>query len=102
MIRPPPRSTLFPYTTLFRSERQEIFGFEGLLHRLRCQHVAVGGDDECTHVAAFQTAASAFAVQTEQLRFLILAPWIALVVITGNAYGHEILADHLNHARIGE
>src|SRR5438477_8885154 len=23
MIRPPPRSTLFPYTTLFRSERQE-------------------------------------------------------------------------------
>src|SRR5690349_23371513 len=24
MIRRPPRSTLFPYTTLFRSERQEI------------------------------------------------------------------------------
>src|SRR5207302_7529635 len=23
MIRPPPRSTLFPYTTLFRSERAE-------------------------------------------------------------------------------
>src|SRR5687768_18240313 len=23
MIRPPPRSTLFPYTTLFRSHRQE-------------------------------------------------------------------------------
>src|SRR5688572_32238947 len=24
MIRPPPRSTLFPYTTLFRSEDREI------------------------------------------------------------------------------
>src|SRR5437868_13057760 len=24
MIRPPPRSTLFPYTTLFRSEQGEI------------------------------------------------------------------------------
>src|SRR2546430_7760952 len=26
MIRRPPRSTLFPYTTLFRSERGEHFG----------------------------------------------------------------------------
>src|SRR5688572_31421736 len=27
MIRPPPRSTLFPYTTLFRSERVYAVGF---------------------------------------------------------------------------
>src|SRR5438034_3753975 len=27
MIRPPPRSTLFPYTTLFRSLRPRGFGF---------------------------------------------------------------------------
>src|SRR3712207_8660430 len=26
MIRRPPRSTLFPYTTLFRSERRDAFG----------------------------------------------------------------------------
>src|SRR5438034_8027567 len=26
MIRPPPRSTLFPYTTLFRSQRPARFG----------------------------------------------------------------------------
>src|SRR2546426_8187241 len=37
MIRRPPRSTLFPYTTLFRSpsprDRQRIFSFlEGLAH----------------------------------------------------------------------
>src|SRR5438270_3249969 len=28
MIRRPPRSTLFPYTTLFRSIRQRLFAFE--------------------------------------------------------------------------
>src|SRR2546430_12092634 len=29
MIRRPPRSTLFPYTTLFRSQHDEIAGREG-------------------------------------------------------------------------
>src|SRR5256885_10708541 len=29
MIRQPPRSTLFPYTTLFRSEAVELLGIEG-------------------------------------------------------------------------
>src|SRR2546422_3243881 len=29
MIRRPPRSTLFPYTTLFRSRAQSIFGVFG-------------------------------------------------------------------------
>src|SRR5688572_32406692 len=33
MIRRPPRSTLFPYTTLFRSHRSEGIGFEHLAHR---------------------------------------------------------------------
>src|SRR3989441_8852966 len=31
MIRRPPRSTLFPYTTLFRSESED----EGFVHRFR-------------------------------------------------------------------
>src|SRR5260370_26692881 len=30
MIRRPPRSTLFPYTTLFRSEATELIGWRGL------------------------------------------------------------------------
>src|SRR3712207_8797496 len=30
MIRRPPRSTLFPYTTLFRSEEQELYRYYGL------------------------------------------------------------------------
>src|SRR5256885_6826652 len=33
MIRRPPRSTLFPYTTLFRSARKESQGFDPLLCR---------------------------------------------------------------------
>src|SRR3712207_7680855 len=31
MIRRPPRSTLFPYTTLFRSGREQRLGVEGAL-----------------------------------------------------------------------
>src|SRR2546430_9424045 len=32
MIRRPPRSTLFPYTTLFRSDGREVETVEGLEH----------------------------------------------------------------------
>src|SRR3712207_8383728 len=44
MIRRPPRSTLFPYTTLFRSAAQRG---EPVLERgeLRAQHVPPGVDD---------------------------------------------------------
>src|SRR5438445_8957086 len=31
MIRPPPRSTLFPYTTLFRSRPKSVRGIKGAL-----------------------------------------------------------------------
>src|SRR3712207_8864701 len=33
MIRRPPRSTLFPYTTLFRSERRPLVNDLGFIHR---------------------------------------------------------------------
>src|SRR5947207_5562898 len=33
LIRRPPRSTLFPYTTLFRPDRLEILGTDGRLQR---------------------------------------------------------------------
>src|SRR5437870_11118497 len=33
MLRPPPRSTLFPYTTLFRSQRNASFHVAGALNR---------------------------------------------------------------------
>src|SRR5687768_18260867 len=41
MIRRPPRSTLFPYTTLFRSQHRESDGLLGELHR----HAVVGDPD---------------------------------------------------------
>src|SRR5947209_12204868 len=34
MIRPPPTSTLFPYTTLFRSSGRQPFSIEAELHRI--------------------------------------------------------------------
>src|SRR5688572_33458827 len=41
MIRRPPRSTLFPYTTLFRSERGLERHCEQLLAGLRCRRADV-------------------------------------------------------------
>src|SRR3712207_6876157 len=40
MIRRPPRSTLFPYTTLFRSRAGELLYLRGR-HRLHARDVAV-------------------------------------------------------------
>src|SRR3712207_6851325 len=42
MIRRPPRSTLFPYTTLFRSVLEEVFKVFDVL-RLDCVPVTVQG-----------------------------------------------------------
>src|SRR3712207_8876191 len=43
MIRRPPRSTLFPYTTLFRSVREEL---PAVHHRVRLQEERHGVDPE--------------------------------------------------------
>src|SRR2546425_6847241 len=45
MIRRPPRSTLFPYTTLFRSGPAGIFR-QGLCRRPRGRHRAPGGHQQ--------------------------------------------------------
>src|SRR2546426_10880900 len=46
MIRRPPRSTLFPYTTLFRSTKHGMPVLEGILASIECekQAEAPGGD----------------------------------------------------------
>src|SRR3712207_7491399 len=46
MIRRPPRSTLFPYTTLFRSRGQAVVEEVGERQRLRGDHVGVGALDD--------------------------------------------------------
>src|SRR2546427_4041829 len=43
MIRRPPRSTLFPYTTLFRSARE--------LHEFRCVLLDLRGHGDSEHVS---------------------------------------------------
>src|SRR5438034_1526578 len=43
MMRPPPRSTLFPYTTLFRSLRPPAFGHEVEVNQVQGRLLAVGG-----------------------------------------------------------
>src|SRR2546422_1459389 len=46
MIRRPPRSTLFPYTTLFRSHRLDD-GFEqSAIRRPAAMHLPVAGDQD--------------------------------------------------------
>src|SRR5690606_41401050 len=42
LSRRPPRSTLFPYTTLFRSQRAEAFLPAGGPHRFRVRHLRRG------------------------------------------------------------
>src|SRR2546426_137482 len=56
MIRRPPRSTLFPYTTLFRSRRATIRCRTGRLERTRC--VPAKPDQRSTICAVGDTAAS--------------------------------------------
>src|SRR5690606_11044528 len=43
MIRPPPRSTLFPYTTLFRSQAAKSGGMPKTVGLVTVVAVAVGG-----------------------------------------------------------
>src|SRR5688572_31844185 len=43
MIRPPPRSTLFPYTTLFRSEDADLPIQDGKISRHHCRIEFVDG-----------------------------------------------------------
>src|SRR2546426_7433640 len=50
MIRRPPRSTLFPYTTLFRSRRIAVHGDRDLLPVGRYTHVAVAAGRDGRYV----------------------------------------------------
>src|SRR3712207_7012645 len=57
MIRRPPRSPLFPYTTLFRSGRARVGGHDGIgLDRVAdgCELVGGGGLDRDVQVDGFQ------------------------------------------------
>src|SRR4051812_49762351 len=44
-MRPPPRSTLFPYTTLFRSERARAHDLARHREAIAVDHADLDGDD---------------------------------------------------------
>src|SRR5436309_9934072 len=52
MLRPPPRSTLFPYTTLFRSRRSTWSAVAVPVNSLRYSHSEPGGKRRVHDVAA--------------------------------------------------
>src|SRR5258708_21328332 len=55
MIRRPPRSTLFPYTTLFRSADLESVFAHGAGSRLESKHIEVGIDRSEEHTSELQS-----------------------------------------------
>src|SRR2546430_7106873 len=56
MIRRPPRSTLFPYTTLFRSELNDANLLRiGTQHCLTTRRVLLRGDGSTSHEGIFDT-----------------------------------------------
>src|SRR5258708_24687937 len=63
MIRRPPRSTLFPYTTLFRSQTGELSAFENDLRR--DPRTIAGGDG---------VFAETMAITQQKKRFLAKTP----------------------------
>src|SRR5436190_18728969 len=75
MIRRPPQSTLFPYTTLFRSNRQLVEGLEHPRHRARVADVlfvGVGQDRKSTRLNSSHTVIS-YAVVCLKKKFSIAA-----------------------------
>src|SRR5256885_16952073 len=62
MIRRPPRSTLFPYTTLFRSDPEARASLSQLMRALQAQgmtmivssHILSELDEYCTHILSLR------------------------------------------------
>src|SRR2546427_12907699 len=81
MIRRPPRSTLFPYTTLFRSHADYLGGPPGDWHRpwpvgnLESSTHSVSEDAKNSHAAAHGRAGSGF---RERGRAVYFTRWAAI------------------------
>src|SRR5437762_9058377 len=102
MIRPPPRSTLFPYTTLFRSE---IIGFgpgdlervaQAEIHGQIWAHLPI--DRKSTRLNSSHRCISyaVFCLKKKKISVIVLQQVEAFVI-----HGNEMLADlvdgvHLN------
>src|SRR3712207_8833343 len=67
MIRRPPRSTLFPYTTLFRSKREVIYGVRPVIEALRSPRREVFEVLEASGNAEVAEAAAASGVPVKRV-----------------------------------
>src|SRR2546430_6404899 len=91
MIRRPPRSTLFPYTTLFRSHvrSEEHVGNNRALDQfgmlLLDARVHVGSD-----VAVRPAAESAFLQGSEIIRWQVVAKFVAFIDAGPDFSGHRL------------
>src|SRR3712207_7957035 len=57
MIRRPPRSTLFPYTTLFRSKDGAVYGLDAAVWSTTCTVAAPSVPYSVTRLASVQSVA---------------------------------------------
>src|SRR5690349_23999694 len=71
MIRRPPRSTLFPYTTLFRSHFHDVDRFFGRLVHLRAQGEADVAADEHAMAARFEHRSEEHTSELQSRRDLV-------------------------------
>src|SRR2546430_10760938 len=70
MIRPPPRSTLFPYTTLFRSLHQVIQGRPAVGDDVKLKGVEVRARQLVDHRLRFGSPSEAVVVAAELKRYV--------------------------------
>src|SRR5271167_5192115 len=75
MIRRPPRSTLFPYTTLFRSDQRQLRPRRRVAIRL-CEHRAVPGDRKSTRLNSshVSTSYAVFCLKKKNKKIVIHNP----------------------------
>src|SRR5438034_258491 len=91
MIRRPPSSPLFPYTTLFRSERQHLSHVRGVL---RPGYGPVSCDDRGTHRLPVEPPYREFARRREGMCFALDGGvWLHRHRLRGEPMVHLVSAD---------
>src|SRR3989454_8371886 len=91
MIRRPPRSTLFPYTTLFRSVTAQLGG--AILAEAALSYLGLG--------AAEPTPSWGLMLSGSALSYAEKAPWIPIfpgIAISLGVFGFNLFGDSLRDA----
>src|SRR2546425_5651020 len=100
MIRRPPRSTLFPYTTLFRSATARRCGIGSTeVFLLTRRPSGALGPNLQRHVHRLEAARSE--EHTSELQSLAYLVCRLLLEKKKNVYLYEVLPQHRHHAALG-